>query len=104
MKNEVEKKVIQIMELSMKLNPTPTLRELTGCKPTIFVKFSGHVCCLEINILTHGWKYDPDGGGYDDLTTEYSSIDLDKDTAYEELENVYKRIKELCEKEGITIE
>lgn len=104
MKNEVEKKVIQIMELSMKLNTTATQKEYTGSKPTVFSNFLGHVCYLEVAIHLNGWDFEPNSKFYDDSTTEYSLIDLDRETAYEELEAVCNRLKELCEKEGITIE
>lgn len=104
MKNEVMKKVIQIMELSMKLNSTPTQKEYTGSKPTVFSKFLGHVCSLEVIIHLNGWNFEPNSKFYDDSTTEYSLIVLNRETAYGELETVCNRLKELCEKEGINIE
>lgn len=104
MKNEVEKKVIQIMELSMKLNSTPTQKRITGSKPAVIANFLGHVCALDVVIYLHGWEVVPNQKYFDDSTTEYSLIDLDRETAYEELEAVCNRLKELCEKEGITIE
>ena len=104
MKNEVEKKVIQIMELSMKLNPTATQKEYTGSKPTVSSNFLGHVCSLELTIHLNGWDFEPNSKFYDDSTTEYSLIELNRETAYGELETVCNRLKELCEMEGIKIE
>lgn len=51
----VTRKAQRILELAMKINNTPTERELTGDKPTVFVWFSGHVNMLDVEIYQKGW-------------------------------------------------
>lgn len=51
----VNRKAQRILELAMKINNTPTEREITGDKPTVFVWFSGHVNILEVEIHLNGW-------------------------------------------------
>ena len=51
-------KILSIFDLCLQLNPTRTLQEVTGNKPTVFFDFSGHVAECEIRIHTHGWKRD----------------------------------------------
>lgn len=58
----VRKKVLEIMELAMLINDSPTEQELTGNKPTVFVEFSGHIAELHTHIAPEGW--------YDDITTD----------------------------------
>ena len=42
----VRKKVLEIMELAMLINDSPTQQEYTGNKPTVFVEYSGHLANL----------------------------------------------------------
>ncbi len=58
----VRKKVLEIMELAMLINDSPTEQELTGNKPTIFVEFSGHIATMDVHIAPNGW--------FDDITTD----------------------------------
>ena len=46
----------KIFNRAMEINSTPTCREETGDKPTIFVHFSGHVCTVEVQIIYGGWE------------------------------------------------
>ena len=48
LEKEIREKIVKIMELSLK----KTARN----KNTIFVKFSGHSECLEIDIYKKGWQ------------------------------------------------
>lgn len=54
----VRKKVLEIMELAMFINDSPTEQEYTGNKPTVFVEFSGHIAELHTCIAPEGWYYD----------------------------------------------
>lgn len=56
----VRKKVLEIMELAMLINDSPTKQRLTGEKPTVFIEFSGHCCSLDVKIYPKGWKADSD--------------------------------------------
>lgn len=53
-----QKKIITIMELALKLNSTPTSKEKTGSKPTVFVSYSGHVTVLNVVVYEEGWSED----------------------------------------------
>lgn len=53
-----QKKIITIMELAVKLNSTPTSKEETGSKPTVFVSYSGHVTALNVVVYEEGWSED----------------------------------------------
>ncbi len=52
----VSRKAQRILELALKINNTPTERELTGNKSTVFVWFSGQVNLLNIRIHSNGWS------------------------------------------------
>ena len=47
--------VKRIFNLALDLNPTDTQRTITGEKPTAFVRFSGHVAGVEVEIYPCGW-------------------------------------------------
>lgn len=53
---EVRELVLRIMERAMFYNSTSTEQKITGNKPTFFVKFSGHIATLEVDIHTSGWN------------------------------------------------
>ena len=55
MNTEVIEKVKEIMGLALELNPTPTKQKTTGCKPTVFVNFSGHTSGLDVGVCERGW-------------------------------------------------
>lgn len=55
---KMNKNILRILELCMKLNPTSTKRSETGKKPTVFFNFSGHVNVIEIEICEDGWSND----------------------------------------------
>jgi len=59
---EVRTKVLDIMQLAMLINDSPTEQELTGNKPTVFVEFSGHLTLLDVHIAPMGW--------FDDITAD----------------------------------
>ncbi len=50
-------RVLEIMEMVLKINgTTPTNREMTGNKTTVFAEFSGHIAEVEVHIHTNGWS------------------------------------------------
>ena len=51
----VRKKVLEIMELAMLINDSPTQQEYTGNKPTVFVEYSGHLANLYAHFAPTGW-------------------------------------------------
>lgn len=53
---KTNEQLMQILGLCLEINPTPTDRETTGNKPTVFFHFSGHVGHVEINIYPTGWS------------------------------------------------
>jgi hypothetical protein len=48
----------QIFDLALAINPNDTKQGKTGKKPTVFVKFSGHVAGVEVEIYPTGWGDD----------------------------------------------
>lgn len=53
---KTNEQLMQILGLCLEINPTPTEREATGDKPTVFFHFSGHCSHVEINIYPTGWS------------------------------------------------
>lgn len=51
----VRKKVLEIMELAMLINDSPTQQEYIGNKPTVFVEYSGHLANLYAHFAPMGW-------------------------------------------------
>ena len=54
--NKRNKQLAKIFNLCLEINPTETNQEVTGNKPTVFFRFSGHCSCVEINIYPTGWS------------------------------------------------
>lgn len=77
MNNQIKELVSGIMELAYELNYSKTRQEKTENKPTVFVKFYGHICELEINIHHKGWKEeDKDYTRYSILLCERETKDI----------------------------
>lgn len=55
MTNEITQRVLEIMELAVKVNSSETRQELTDGKPTFFVEFYGHTCSLEVRAYVNGY-------------------------------------------------
>ncbi len=51
-------KILQIMMYATLLNDRPTKKEITDDKPTVFLDFSGHICCCDLQIHRTGWVVD----------------------------------------------
>lgn len=112
MNEERRQKISRIFDLALKLNETPTEQEITGEKPTIFVRFSGHIAACNLYIHSNGyasgvsvveqfdiplcrdWQIDP-----------YCTGDVKLRVSVDELVNeALKRIEEICLQWGVDIE
>lgn len=85
LKNIVSEKIGKVIEMATQLNLSPTSRDITGDKPTIYVMFYGHVSLLEVQIHSLGWGDEP----YDE--PDYSW----KIYIYEDQENVKKKLDDI---------
>ena len=72
--NEAREIVKQIFNLALAVNPNDTTQDKTGNKPTVFVKFSGHVAAVDVEIYLNGW----DSGA----CAEDESLDVIRYTIY----------------------
>lgn len=88
----VRKKVLEIMELAMLINDSPTEQELTGNKPTIFVEFSGHIATMDVHIAPNGW--------FDDITTDETEF---YNFCLTENENIEAELDGFIEKLGVIL-
>lgn len=52
---ETREIVKQIFNLALAINPNVTMQDTTGKKPTVFVRFSGHVAAVDVDIYLNGW-------------------------------------------------
>lgn len=52
---EAREIVKQIFNLALAINPNDTKQDTTGNKPTVFVRFSGHVAAVDVTIHLNGW-------------------------------------------------
>ena len=52
---ETREIVKQIFNLALAVNPNDTKQGTTGKKPTVFVRFSGHIAGVEVQIYPTGW-------------------------------------------------
>ena len=53
--HETREIVKQIFNLALAINPNVTKQDTTGKKPTVFVRFSGHVAAVNVEIYLNGW-------------------------------------------------
>lgn len=90
-----QEKTSQILQLALKINNTPTEREITGDKPTVFVFFSGHVDVLEVCIYSSGWieEEQPDYHYYLRLHDTEKSIDNALDECILQLKQIWRQYK-----------
>lgn len=58
LKTEEKRRIAhEILDLVLDINGCDSRKkELTGDKPTAFFKFSGHVACIEVEVIRTGWK------------------------------------------------
>ena len=83
---EARKIVKQIFDLALAINPNDTKQGKTGKKPTVFVRFSGHVAAVDADIYLNGW----DSGA----CAEDESLDVIRYTIYLDDENFTARVDE----------
>ena len=83
---EARKIVKQIFDLALAINPNDTKQGKTGKKPTVFVRFSGHVAAVDADIYLNGW----DSGAW----AEYESLDVISYTIYLDDEKFTARVDE----------
>ena len=75
---ETREIVKQIFHLALAINPNDTNQDTTGKKPTVFVRFSGHVAAVDVDIYPNGW----DSGACDEdepLAMRYTIYLADED-------------------------
>jgi hypothetical protein len=83
---EAREVVKRIFDLALAINPNDTKQGKTGKKPTVFVKFSGHVAAVDVEIHLKGW----DSGA----CAEDESLDVIRYTIYLDDENFIARVDE----------
>ena len=83
---EAREIVKQIFNLALAINPNVTKQDTTGKKPTVFVRFSGHVAAVDADIYLNGW----DSGA----CAEDESLDVIRYTIYLDDENFTARVDE----------
>ena len=91
---EVRELVLRIMERAMFYNSTSTEKKCTGDKPTFFVKFSGHIATLEVDIHTNGWKPQCNSEEFTICLVEIG-YNGTSDDIQNKLESVIKRMEEV---------
>ena len=93
-KREIKNMIMRIFDLAFRLNSTPTAKDTTGDKPTVFVYFSGHTAGVDVTIYPHGWDKDSiEHETYNCYpTSEWDSPDA--------LYNAIERLEELYEEWG----
>ena len=53
--DEIRSKMLRIFSLVIDLNPTETLRKITGEKPSVFIYYHGHTASFEVRVCEKGW-------------------------------------------------
>lgn len=51
-----EEMLLDMIHLAVEINGTECRKAILCDKPTVFVRYSGHVAELEISIFLHGWE------------------------------------------------
>lgn len=100
----VNKKAQRILKLAMKINNTPTEREITGDKPTVFVQFSGHVNLLNVQIHLNGWIAQADADyNYRLYLSDNDFIDEEMNKCIAHLKQIWQQYKPAYSKEPAQI-
>ena len=93
-KREIRNLIMRIVDLAFRLNSTPTTKETTGDKPTVFVDFFGHTTSVDVIIYPHGW--DKDSNEFEKYSC-YPTCEWDSPDA---LYNAVERLEELYQEWG----
>ena len=93
---KVRETALRIMERAMFYNSTATTQDCTGSKPTFFVDFQGHTCCLYISVDSKGYGESSTTIRLDDFgiclcEREYHTVD----EIQSKLEAVLNRMEEI---------
>lgn len=58
------KKIHEALEIVLEINTTQKReQDITGCKPTAFFSFSGHVADVDVSVYQNGWSFTCGAGG-----------------------------------------
>ena len=87
----IRKKALQIFLMAMKLNSGGAARE-NGKKNTIFIRYSGHVDGIDIDIHYGGWEPD-------DKPSKSYCVYLYGHNELEEIEKAWREVKDIYEKQ-----
>lgn len=90
MNTSIKAKVLEILKIALDFNSEPTNKRTTGNKPTLFVEFSGHTCCLIVRCYPTGWH------GSDSYELFFEYFKNDNSIVMEEKLNIcIERMKEI---------
>lgn len=95
MSSEIMVKILRVMGLALQINPQKTEYSITGDKPTVFVKFSGHIASLEVVIYQSGW-----GEGREN-TTYRMYFEEEWDNSENTLDRVIETLEKLLKEWGV---
>lgn len=96
LKSIVSEKIGKVIEMATQLNLSPTSRDITGEKPTIFVRFYGHVSLFEVQIHSFGWGDAP----YDDPNYSWKIfINEDQENVEKQLDDIINLLEQFVERE-----
>lgn len=95
MSSEIMVKILRVMGLALQINPQKTEYSITGDKPTVFVKFSGHIASLEVVIYQSGW-----GEGREN-TTYRMYFGEEWDNSENTLDRVIETLEKLVKEWGV---
>lgn len=88
---EIRKKLSEIFNLVLDINSLEARSKTrTGCKPTVFMDFCGHVACIHIALRKNGW------GSLEEPDKKWDTY-IDSDTTLNELDKVISELKEFKE-------
>lgn len=93
-KREIKNLIMKIVDLAFRLNSTPTTKETTGERPTVFVHFFGHTTGVDVTIYPNGW--DKDSNEYE----TYSCFPTSECDSPDSLYNAVERLEELYQEWG----
>lgn len=86
MDDNIIESILEIVQMALIINPTPTLKSETGKKPTVFFNFLGHCSYFEVVIDPEGWD-----SNYS-TPREVFQCYFDDEDAEETLEAIKKRL------------
>ena len=90
LKTEEKRRIAhEILDLVLDINSCDSRKkELTGDKPTAFFEFSGHVACIEAEVIRTGWEV----GSKSDFSLKAY---LDEESLGDSLEYIKRKLQEV---------